>query len=242
MRLCTSLILRLATAAVAAGALALPVIQAGAEEGAKDFSPAERALFMSDQFTKVRPPQTLHYRFRKTGSLEPGFDDQASITVKPSSDGKCCSASGEFLSGARRVQLPPVEGTEGNPVTMYFLERDIHEMQRLTKGQSNYFRKRIRMAVYQAATLRDVSLPFRGKTVAGREITIAPYVDDPNRAKFETLATKEYVFTLSDAVPGGVYAIRTVTSDSAKGADAPPLLAEELLLDGADTSLGKPGS
>ncbi len=225
-----------------AAALIVSVAFAHAQEPAKDFSPAERALFMSDQFTQVQAPQTLRYKFVKSGSLEPGFEDQVSVTLKKSADGSCCAANGEFLSGQRRVPLPAIDAGQGNPVTMYFLERDIREMERLTKGKQNYFRKRIRMAVYQGAALREVSLPFQGKTVAGKQITIEPYLNDPNRPKFPTLANKVYVFTLSDAVPGGVYAIRTLIKDAAKAADAPPLMAEELLLDGAFTTAGKPGS
>jgi len=87
-----------------------------------------------------------------------------------------------------------------------------------------------------------VTLRYRGKAVAGQEFTISPYLDDPNRPRFEQLAGKRYVFTLSDAVPGGVYAIRALVVDAAKGADAPPLLAEELLIDGADAAPAKTGS
>ena len=78
-----------------------------------------------------------------------------------------------------------------------------------------------------------MTLQYRGKAVAGREFSITPYVDDPNRPRFEQLANKRYVFTLSDAVPGGVYGIRAVVVDPGKDAAAPPLLAEELLIDGA---------
>jgi len=201
---------------------------------AKDFSPAERALFMTDQFAKLRPPLTLRYRFQRSGSLEPAFDDKASIVLKAQAgSGRCCDATGEFLSGERRVELPPVEGASGNPVTLYFLERDVREMERLTKGKSAYFRKRIRMAIFQGAQQRAVTLSYRGKSIAGQEFTIAPYLDDPNRSRFEKLANKRYVFTLSDAVPGGVYGIRSLIVDTAKGDVAPPLLAEELLIDGA---------
>ena len=115
-------------------------------------------------------------------------------------------------------------------------------MERLTKGKSAYFRKRIRMAIFQGAQQRTVTLSYRGKSVAGQEFTITPYVDDPNRPRFEQLANKRYVFTLSDAVPGGVYAIRALVVDAAKGADAPPLLAEELLIDGATGASAKAGS
>ena len=226
--------LRRLARALAAAAIALPGVAVRAEEPPRDFSAAERALFMTDQFAKLRPPMTLRYQFHRSGSLEPAFDDKVSITLKAQAgSGRCCDATGEFLSGERRIELPPVEGATGNPVTLFFLERDVREMQRLTTGKSPYFRKRIRMAIFQGAQQRAVTLRYRGKTVAGQEFTITPYVDDPNRPRFEQFANKRYVFTLSDAVPGGVYGIRALVVDPAKSADAPPLLAEELLIDGA---------
>lgn len=228
--------------ALAAAALVVSATHARAGEPVKDFSPAERALFMDDQFTKVRPPTTLRYQFRHAGSLEPAFDDKAAIALKAQSGGKCCEAAGEFLSGERKVVLPPVESAVGNPVTLFFLERDVREMQRLTTGKSAYFRKRIRMAIYQGAQQRSVALRYLGKNVTGQEFTITPYADDPNHARFEQFVNKRYVFTLSSAVPGGVYAIRTLVADVAKGADAPPLLADELLIDGGDTASIKAGS
>ena len=195
---------------------------------ASEFSPAEQALFVTDQISRLRPPTTLHYRFEKSGSLEAGFDDKVAIALTAQPDGKCCAAAAEFLSGPRRLALPEIESAQGNPAIMYFLERDIREMERRTKGKSNYFRKRIRMAIFQGATIADVMLPYRGASVKAQQITIAPYLDDPLRARFEQLATKRYIFTLSDAVPGGVLSIRTQVDGA--GAGTPPLLAEEMSL------------
>jgi hypothetical protein len=225
-----------------AAALVLPCVDARAEDGPKDFSPAERALFMTDRFAKLRPPLTLRYVFRRSGSLEPAFEDQASIALTAQANGRCCNVAGAFLNGEHKVELPPVEGATGNPVMLYFLERDVREMERLTKGKQAYFRKRIRMAIYQGAQQRAVTLRYRGKSVAGQEFTVSPYLDDPNRARFEQLATKRYVFTMSDAVPGGVYGIRALVGDASKGADAPPLIAEELLVDGAEPATPKAGT
>jgi len=198
---------------------------------AAEFSAAEQALFVTNHLGALKPSTTLHYRFRKSGSLEPGFDDKAAIALSAQPDGKCCAAASEFLSGPRRLALPEIEAAQGNPVILYFLERDIREMERLTKGKANYFRKRIRMAVYQGAQIKDVTLPYRGKAVAAREITIEPYLDDPLRTRFENLANKQYVFTLSDAVPGGVYAVRTRIAGASSS--AAPLLVEEMLIEGA---------
>ena len=218
---------------VAAAVLCTALLAHGpsrAEEDKKDFSAAERLLFMSSQLRNVKAPATLGYSFRKSGSMEEGFTDKVGVALSPSPDGSCCLGKGSFLTGARALQMPELEGGEGNPVTMYFLERDVREMQRLTKGSQNYFRKRIRMAIYNAATVRDVSLSYKGKPVGGKEITIAPYADDPNGQRFEKLVGKQYQFLLSDAVPGGVYSIRTRVD----GLDAKPLLIEEMLIEGAD--------
>jgi len=201
---------------------------------ASDFSAAERLLFMSNQLSTLTLPVTLRYSFRKTGTLEDPFEDKVAVAVVARSDGLCCSVSGEFLSGGRRLSMPDIDGAEGNPVVLYFLERDVREMQRLTKGAQNYFRKRIRMAVFQGATIRNTTMPYKGKAVSVREINIAPYLDDPNRPRFEKLANKQYQFILSDAVPGGLYGIRTrIDADSTS---APPLMTEDLLLDGAEVA------
>ncbi|HSW06990.1 hypothetical protein [Aquabacterium sp.] len=215
----------------ATSCLILALLAAPAAAAAEDFSPAERALFVTNQLASLKPPATLNYSYRKSGSLEAGFDDSVSIALRAQTDGSCCAATAKFLSGERRLSLPDVESAQGNPVILAFLERDIREMQRLTKGQANYFRKRIRMAVYQGAALRPVTLSYRGRNVAGQEIDISPYLDDPLRPRFEKLANKQYLFTLSDAVPGGVYAIRSRIAGET--ADAAPLLVEELRIEGA---------
>ena len=220
-------ILALATASVSLST-ALP---AHAEDPPV-FSPAERALFLEDQFGKVKPPATLRYAFRKSGSLEAGFDDRVALTLQAQPDGTCCATSAQFLSGPRVMRMPDIEAAKGNPVTMYFLERDVREMERLTKGKAYHFRKQVRMAIAESAKVRDVSISFKGKPVSAREVTISPFASDPNRPRFEKYANKDYVFLLSDAVPGGVYGIRTEMLDATPG--APPLIVEELWVDGAD--------
>ncbi|MEK8029759.1 hypothetical protein AACH06_02905 [Ideonella sp. DXS29W] len=217
-------------------AVALPA--PGACLAADDFSEAEQALFIDPQLAGVSPPATLHYRYRKSGTLEAGFDDDVNVTLSRQPDGSCCLAHTEFLSPTRRVQLPDIESAQGNPVILSFLERDIHEMQRLTKGQHNYFRKRIRMAVYEGATIRELKRPYRDGQVTVREISIAPYLDDPMRSRFETLAGKRYVFSLSKEVPGGVYALRSWVAAEAQGAE--PLLVEELQADGVPPTPREP--
>ena len=223
-------------------ALHTPLLRA-----AEDYSPAERALFMDNQFSTLNPPLTLRFAYRKLGSLEPGFEDTVAITLRRGADGVCCAASTEFLHAERQLQLPDIDSTQGNPAILYFLERDIREMQRLTQGKQNYFRKRIRMAVYQGASVRPVQLEWAGRPVQGQEIVISPYLDDPLRSRFEQMVGKQYIFNLSAAVPGGVHSMRTrvvAVSAAAAGAgstpDAPPLLVEEMQLLGSAPAAALP--
>ena len=217
-------------------ALVLACASAGAAE---DYSRAERLVFMSDQLANVKPPATLGYSFRKSGALEDGFSDRVSIALAPLADGSCCASHGEFLSGTRRIELPDVEQARGNPVILYFLEHDVRDMQRLTRGQQAHFRRMIRGALYKEAEVRDTTLGYRGRVVRGTEVSIQPYLNDAQRSRFEKFARKRYVFLFSDEVPGGVYGIRSAMR--AENADAPPLIVEELYIDGAQPP-GGPGS
>ena len=216
-------------------AVALLTLCAGFAVAAEEFSAAERALFMTDHLGALTTPTTLRYSFRKSGSLEENFEDKVAVALKAQPKAQCCITSTEFLAGTRRIKLPEVELARGNPVILHFLERDIHEMQRLTKGQANYFRKRIRMAVFNGAQISNVEVPYRGKTIAARQITISPYSDDPLRTRYEKLADKKYIFTLSKDVPGEIYAIRARVNGASAG--EPLLIDEELVLDLAPTAL-----
>jgi hypothetical protein len=225
------------TTALCAALLALPAL-ALAQENKQDFSPAEKLLFMSNQLSGIKPPSTVNYTFRKSGSLEEAFEDKVVLSVDKTAEGKCCSAKTEFLSGARQLPSAEIPTAEGNPVLLNFLERDLNEMKRLTKGSTNHFRKYIRMAAYNAATVRDASFTYKGKSVAGKEVTLTPFLEDPNRPKYEKFVRKTYQFMLCDAVPGAVLAIRTQIASETDG--QPPLIVEELIVDGAVLPGSKP--
>lgn len=218
----------------------MPEVPGAAPANKQDFSQAERLLFMGQQMKALKPPTTLRYVFRKSGALEEAFEDTVTLSFKRAAGGRCCAVAGDFLTGPRRLQLPEIENAEANPVLLYFLERDVRDMQRLTKGNPAYYRKRLRMAAYEGATVTPVSVVYRGKTVAGQQVDLSPYRDDPARSRFEKFARKTYRFLLSDAVPGGVFGMRTVMQGET--ADAPPMIVEELFLDGAEAPKATPTS
>jgi len=201
-------------------------------------SQAETLLFMTNHLNGTKLPAHFDYSFRKDGTLEQTFNDTVQVDVKAAGKDGRNLATTHFLSGDRKIDYPPVENAEGNPVILWFLDRDIKEMERLTGGKSPYFRKRIRLALVDKADVRPVKFVWGGKEISGTEIKITPYVDDPNKAKFGKVSTnKYYVFMLSDQVPGGVYQIRAVVPDDA-AANGKPLLEEVLTFSQAAAAKG----
>lgn len=198
---------------------------------ADDFSVVETQLFMLDHFKSSKLPSHLSYVFKKSGSLEPGFDDKVDLKIKAKTNGGCCHTKIQFLSNEHSVQLPEPEEIKGNPVILYFLERDIRDMERLTKGKSNYFRSRIRKALYQHFQDRQVRLLYRGQSISAQEFEIAPYADDELRSRYNTLADKHYAFVVSHQVPGYVVEIRSWIPT---GGEKPSLWKETLKLEGIE--------
>ncbi|MFN3986733.1 MAG: hypothetical protein ACK4KV_14655 [Rhodocyclaceae bacterium] len=228
-------LLAVATALIwPAAASAQAIAPTAPQAPATDYSEAETAIFLSEHLAGLAPPRTLEYHFRKHGSLEQAFEDKVRLKLAPTDSGGCCDATADFLSGMHSTSLPEVEDARANPVILYFLEHDVRDMNRLTQGQPNHFRKRIRMAIFNGAKVDPVQLTYQGQSVAARRVSFTPYADDPNRHRFARYADKHYVFWLSNAVPGGVFGMATWMRDSETApGHAQPLVAEELYLDGA---------
>ena len=199
---------------------------------AQAISEAEQRLFLDAHVGNVDGTATLRYRYSKTGTLEANFEDEVRVMLKPSSAGSGRDAHVDYLSGARALSLPDVESVSANPVVLFFLERDVREMQRLTGGQAAYFRKRLRVALADAPQVSPVPLELAGRRLDGVQIVVRPYAQDALRARFPRFADKTYRFTLSPQVPGVVFEMQTVIADPSGGTSA-PLLEERLVFTGA---------
>ncbi len=227
MKTLTTMSRRQGLTALAAGLLAFTASTAGAADPSQ-FSKAEKLVFTENHLANVKAPGALRYSFVKSGTLEAGFQDEVRIDLDRNR-----KVQGSFLTGARALQLPDIELPEANPVILYFLEHDIRDMERLTKGKSAYFRKRIRMTMVDEAQVRDTTVSWQGRTLPAQEVTLTPYLTDPARSRYERFSNKRYTFVLVKDVPGGVYQIRSVMA-GAKDGD-PAMIEEVMTLTGTGT-------
>jgi hypothetical protein len=210
------------------------LVLAAAASAAESFSPAERLLFLSDHLANVGKATVMNYAYSKVGTLDPAGEGSVNLTVTAMPQGSGKHTHVDFLSGARKFELPDIDDATSNPVILFFLERDVRDMQRRTGGQASYFRKRVRMALAEAAQVETVQFELSGRTVNGTQISIHPFTDDPLRSRFQQLAEKMYVFTLSQEVPGQLYRMQTRARAPQAQDDAPPLLEESITFIGAE--------
>ncbi len=205
----SSLVLLLATAP-------LSVAAQPADGDTRPLSPAQIALFMTPHMKNVDQPETLQYRFTRSG--ESGFEDTVSeriVTVHP--DGTK-QVSFDYLTGARHKFYPGVDDFSGNPLLMVFLESDVQTMQDTLGVSAAYFRDRVRGAMVDQAVVADVTYQLDGKSVPAREVTVRPFAHDQRLEKLPSVQAKTYRFVLCDAVPGGIATIQTsMPADPARG-------------------------
>jgi hypothetical protein len=196
----------------AAGRIALAVAApaAIAQADALDASPAERLVFLQPHLANIQPPRILRYAFVQDGAADGRLIDTMTLELMPGGGGACCTVRGNFLTGPRAMTLPEIADARSNPALLYYLEHEVRQLQRQTKGQAAHFRQRIRLALVTGATVTPTTVRWAGREVPAQAVRIAPYLDDPYRKRFEREATKEYTFVLSDLVPGGVYQVQAL--------------------------------
>jgi hypothetical protein len=224
---------------IAAGAascgIALAAALAGAAPGASQpgeaISDAERLLFMHPHLATLRTPQTLTYAWSAQAAASASPPDRATLALRSRADGTCCSVHGEYLSGEMAVHLPDFDDASANPIVLYFLESEVRRLQRTTQGQAAHFRRQIRLSLATDAQVTETTVRWNGNDVPGHAVRVAPFLDDPYRARFEREAATEYVFLLSDAIPGGVAALSATLPGAGGGATDVPLERRRLVLE-----------
>ena len=235
-----------ATVVGLSAALNLSAAEAAGEAGTETaadaapvkFSEAETLLWTTNQLKSITKPVRLKYEFKKYGSLEKGFTDSVVLDITKVKPDGMKEANLNFFTGDRHHYVPPYENINGNPVLAIYLEGDVYEMNRLTNGAWRYFQKRIKRALAEAAQVSDVTVDFNGHQVKAKQVKITPYATDPRAEqtqKYHRFANKEYLFTVSDDIPGYLYEIQTMTPADASDPKQPkdvPLLAETLKLVG----------
>jgi hypothetical protein len=177
---------------------------AAGAQGGQDITPAERLIFLTDHLHGVAAQTELDYALINSEQPSHSADVVKVLVVSPDN----AKGDAQVSDHSGSVNLP-IGGLQCNPAIIYFLERDIAEMQGLTGGQRRYFQQRLRLALAAGPQIENVPGDVGGKPVHARRIVVQPYLNDPNAERFAQYTAKRYTFLLADDVPGQLVQIRT---------------------------------
>src|SRR5918996_1432864 len=114
------------------------------EDPSREFSQAERLLWLTDQLENIDRKGRLKYQVTREGSLGDGFTDTVELDIVDVRRDGMKSATIKVLTGERSQYVPPSDNTNVNPVLGVYLQGDVLEMNRLTNGHWRYFQKLVR--------------------------------------------------------------------------------------------------
>ena len=182
---------------------------------------------MLDHLANLKTPTKIKYIFKRTGSLEPGFNDRVVMIIPEKDDKGVHNIKFDFFSSYNKEDIKSASYKKNNPIFHAFWEHDIQLMTRLTEGSWIYFRKRITWAMSDPYKFKvtPAKCDLNEKKVNGQTIELKPYEEDYDSKKFKKYAKKKYYITVCEEVPGMIYQMSTVVP-SESGSD--PLMEETL--------------
>ena len=193
--------------------------QALQTEDTRPLSPAQVLLFETPHMQNLSHPETLAYAYTRDGAA--GFKDTVTLHIRQVNPDGTKDVSFDYLTGPRRIALPELDHFRGNPLLMVTLERDATEMKDQLGLSASYFRNRIREGFVSAADVAAGTYLLNGRKVAAQVVTVRPFAGDDRLERISQVQAKTYIFTLSDAVPGGIAEIRiAMPADARMGAPA----------------------
>jgi hypothetical protein len=205
-------------AAVLPGAAPLAAQDDGLE-GLTPGSPAD-AIYGVDHLGGLPDKAVLVFDYHFDGTLlEKPFDDDVILDFTRHTEDRGFDVAATLFPGSQNLSIGPLSAAKVNPILLIFFQRDATQMSNGTGGSQHYFRNVLRRVLQTPDPdgRQAVTIEFEGRQVGAREISFQPFVDDPNRARLRAYADKTYSFVLSEAVPGGIYEVRTETPEEGGG-------------------------
>jgi len=195
----------------------------GAATGAQEPPPsAADILFERPQLQALKAGDSLDYSYSFKSAdpklFGPAFDDRIGLRVEPGDGPDKKKVAVEMFSAERRRAAGPFEDMSGNPLLSLMLEENLQRLAGIFQANPRYMKTAIRMALRNAKAIPDVS----ADNAPGWRVEVAPFKDDPHKARMHGLDALTYRFRVSAAAPGEI----TEIDISAKN-DKGDLLFEE---------------
>ncbi len=177
-------------------------------------------IFDTENLDNVKSGMTLaftHIRETHNPEILPALERNIEVAVEGKVEGKeSRSVIVSFKEGERNVTLSPFSDGGGNPMLVFFLESLAKAVAKSTGGSPFYIKNRIVETFQRGTEVSPIEIVHDGKPVEASRILYAPFAKEKVKDRLQNFANMEMVFTLSEAVPGGIVEIRAIDDPKAE--------------------------
>lgn len=201
-------------------ALAATLIMAGTTAAAAQAPNATELIFDHQHLANVKAGDEIVYTFTRKVSDEKmagaGFNDEINLKIdEVDKDGKKNIAL-KIFTGERGRETQKITELTINPVFVVGMQQAIASFRLLAGGDLSYLKHRFGVNVRDKSKVAAVKIDYKGQTIDGFKIDVAPFEGDPNMAKMKGYDVSEFTFVVSAGVPGEIAEFISTTKSSAK--------------------------
>jgi hypothetical protein len=182
--------------------------------GAQQAPAAADLLFERPQLQALSAGDRLNYSYSFTSSdpnlFGPPFEDRIGLRVEPGDAPDKRNVAVDMFSAERRRAAGPFDAMTGNPLLSLMLEENLQRLAAIFQANPRYMKTAIRLALRDAIASPDRVEGFDGPAW---KVEVAPFANDPHKARMRGLDTLTYRFRVSPAAPGEIYEIDIAARD-----------------------------
>ena len=192
-------------------------------------------IFEHKHLANVDQGTALGYRFNRIVSnpeiLGQPFSDEITMKVvgiRPTGEK---DVDLQIYTGERARELQKIPSVTINPMFVVYFDMSVSTLKQLTGAKYGYLKATFSDGFKDKAKIEPVKLDYKGKTIDGYRVTMAPYVGDPQASKMQGYDVSKFTLVVSKEVPGEVVQLSSVYESTLKTA---PKLEERITLEGAE--------
>lgn len=219
---------RLTVTILAAIVMLAPVARNAASEPI-----ATDLLFKQRQLDLVGRGAAVTYHFERKVSdeklLGAPFADDISVGVQKVNEKGEREVTLDVFTGERAQERQSYPDLTINPIFLWYLDRTVKNLAGITGANFNYLKGRFRGTFDENGNVKLIKTEFGGKPITAYQVSILPYVNDPNAGKMRGYHASKFDIVVSDQVPGYFMELQMLIESPNKGT---PKIEEKLKLVG----------
>jgi hypothetical protein len=203
-------------AVVMAATFAMAAVAAAAAQSPS----ATELIFDHAHLSNTKAGDEIVYNFERKVSDEKlggaGFKDEIKLKIEEADKEGKKNIALKIFTGERGREEQKITELTINPVFVVGMQQAIASFRLMAGGDLSYLKRRFGLNVRDKSKIVTVKFDYKGQTVDGYKIDVAPFESDPNMAKMKGYDVSEFTFIVSVGVPGEIAEMVSTTRSSSK--------------------------